>query len=91
VIDFKDTTTMTDRSVVSACLLGSRSEATGLSRVLPGVDRRPATALGVTAPAQVPAYAPAFVFAEAGEGGSQNKQHNPMWAFRGLEPWRDPA
>ncbi|OEU86297.1 hypothetical protein DB35_14265 [Streptomyces abyssalis] len=82
---------MTDRSVVASCLLGSRVRGTGLSRVVPGAGERPATALQVAA-AVAPAAAYAFAFAAAGVGdGSQKTKHNPMWAFRGLEPWRDPA
>jgi hypothetical protein len=91
VIDFITTTKMTDRSVVASCLLGSRADGTGLSRVAPGAGERPATALEVAAAvAQAAAYA--FALAAAGVGdGSQKTKHNPMWAFRGLEPWRDPA
>ena len=91
MIDFINTTKMTDRSVVASCLLGSRVDGTGLSRVVPGAAERPATALEVAAAmAQAAAYA--FAFAAAGVGdGSQKTKHNPMWAFRGLEPWRDPA
>lgn len=91
MIDFIDTPKMTDRSVVSTCLLGSRNEGTGLSRVFPGAGKRPATALEVAAAvAQAAAYA--FALAAAGVGdGSQKTKHSPMWAFRGLEPWRDPA
>jgi hypothetical protein len=91
VIDFINTTKMTDRSVVASCLLGSRTDGTGLSRVLPVTDGRPATALEVAA-AAAPAPAYAFALAAGGGGdGSQKTKHNPMWAFRGLEPWRDPA
>lgn len=93
MIDFIDTTSMSDRSVVPSCVLGSRVDGTGLSRVVPvpGAGERPATALEVAAAvAQAAAYA--FVLAAAGLGdGSQKPKHNPMWAFRGLEPWRDPA
>lgn len=89
--DFIDTTKMTDRSVVASCLLASRNKVTGVSRVLPGAGERPATALEVAAAvAQAAAYA--FALAATGAGdGSQKTKHNPMWAFRGLEPWRDPA
>ncbi|WP_314171967.1 hypothetical protein [Streptomyces winkii] len=91
MIDFINTTKMTDRSVVSSCLLGSRVDETGLSRVVPGADERPATAHEVAA-AVAPAAAYAFALAAPGVGdGSQKTKHNPMWAFRGLEPWRDPA
>lgn len=91
MIDFIDTTRMTDRSVVASCLLGSRVDGTGPSRVVPGAGERPATALEVAAAvAQAAAFAFALAAARVGDG-SQKTQHYPMWAFRGLEPWRDPA
>ena len=91
MIDFITTTKMNDRSVVASCLLASRACGTGLSSVVPGAGQRPATALEVAA-AVAPAAAYAFAPAAAGVGdGSQKTKHNPMWAFRGLEPWRDPA
>lgn len=91
MIDFINTTKVTDRSVVASCLLASRIDGTRLSRVVPGAGERPATALEVAAAvAQAAAYA--FALAAAGAGNSSQKtKHNPMWAFRGLEPWRDPA
>ncbi|OII66137.1 hypothetical protein BJP40_14285 [Streptomyces sp. CC53] len=52
-------------------------------------DERPTKALeaGVAA-----AEAPAYVIAATGAGNQkQTKQHHTMWAFRGLEPWSDPA
>ncbi|MFG2644412.1 hypothetical protein ACGFYP_25990 [Streptomyces sp. NPDC048370] len=54
-------------------------------------DERPTKALeaGVAA-----GKASAYVFAATG-AGTQTKQtqqhHHTMWAFRGLEPWSDPA
>ncbi|MEU4350717.1 hypothetical protein [Streptomyces sp. NPDC023838] len=34
----------------------------------------------------------AYAFAQAGAGAEkQTTQHHTMWAFRGLEPWSDPA
>lgn len=34
----------------------------------------------------------AYAFAAAGAGSQkQTTQHHLMWAFRGLEPWSDPA
>ncbi|SCK31869.1 hypothetical protein [Streptomyces sp. WMMB 322] len=91
MIDFITTTKMTDRSVVASCLLGSRIDGTGLSRVVPGAGKRPATAPEVAAAvAKAVAYAFALAAVRVGNG-SQKTKHNPMWAFRGLEPWRDPA
>jgi hypothetical protein len=91
VIDFITTTKMTDRSVVASCLLASRFDLVGMSSVVPGASKRPTKALEVAAAvAQEPTYA----FASAANGAGDTKkrtQHNPKWAFRGLEPWRDPA
>ncbi|WP_405998648.1 hypothetical protein [Streptomyces sp. NBC_00829] len=95
---------MTDRSVVSACSLGFSAafDGTGLSGSpavlpvsglggLPVLERneRPTKALeaGVAA-----AKARAYAFAATGaETKKQTTQHHTMWAFRGLEPWSDPA
>ncbi|WP_236240062.1 hypothetical protein [Streptomyces sp. CC228A] len=52
-------------------------------------DERPTKALeaGVAV-----AEAPAYVIAATGAGNQkQTQQHHTMWAFRGLEPWSDPA
>ena len=91
MIDFITTTRMTDRSVVASCLPAFRVNGGGLSGVVLNGVERPAKALEVaTAAVQAPAYASAFAAAGAGDR-SQKTKHNPMWAFRGLEPWRDPA
>ncbi|MEU2083706.1 hypothetical protein ABZ569_17785 [Streptomyces albus] len=81
---------MTDRSVVSACLLGSRLHGTGLPGVEFGGNERPTQAPEVAAQAQAAAFVRGFVADGAGEG-RQKTQRYAMWAFRGLEPWRDPA
>jgi len=85
-----------ERSAVSTCALACRLDVTGVSGIVRNGDERllgalrpteaPATA--VVAPA--PAYAADFAANGAGEG-RQKQQHHPMWAFRGHEPWRDPA
>ncbi|GAA4901568.1 hypothetical protein ACFPM3_27865 [Streptomyces coeruleoprunus] len=52
-------------------------------------NERPTKALeaGVAA-----AQAPAYAFAATGaETKTTTQQHHTMWAFRGLEPWSDPA
>jgi hypothetical protein len=51
-------------------------------------DERPAKALeaGVAA-----AEAQAYAFAATGAETKTQTQHHTMWAFRGLEPWSDPA
>ncbi|MCI3225903.1 hypothetical protein [Streptomyces sp. NP-1717] len=74
--------------------------ATGLSGVragrinpvaLPvtGGNERPSKALAAeVAAAEAKTYALAAAGAEAKK---QTKQHHTMWAFRGPEPWSDPA
>lgn len=95
---------MTDRSVVaSLCMLGASNQGTGLSGIravrpassvslagLPIRERngRPTKALE----AAVEARAHAYAFAATGAGfRKQTTQHHQMWAFRGPEPWSDPA
>ncbi|WP_405801799.1 hypothetical protein [Streptomyces sp. NBC_01506] len=79
---------------------GSSFIATGLSGVnagrtnpvaLPvtGGNERPSKALAAeVAAAEAKAYAIAAAGAEAKK---QTKQHHTMWAFRGPDPWSDPA
>ncbi|CAM5728213.1 Secreted protein OS=Streptomyces glaucescens OX=1907 GN=SGLAU_22270 PE=4 SV=1 [Streptomyces glaucescens] len=98
------TVKMTDRSVVaSLCMLGFSDQGTGLSGiravhpgVLPAVaglpvregNERPTKALE----AAVEAKAQAYAFTATGAGfRTQTTQHHRMWAFRGPEPWSDPA
>ncbi|MCP3821562.1 hypothetical protein NLX86_26760 [Streptomyces sp. A3M-1-3] len=94
-------TKMTDRSVVATCPLGSSLRGTGLSGIsavspvalasLPVRERneRPTQAPEAAVAA---AQARAYAFAAAGAGSKkQTTQHHTMWAFRGLEPWSDPA
>ncbi|MYW67394.1 hypothetical protein GTY65_25490 [Streptomyces sp. SID8379] len=97
------TVKMTDRSVVASCLLGFSNLGTGLSGInamrpesgmslasLPihEGNERPTKAPEAVATAQAQAYA----FAAAGAGfRKQTTQHHTMWAFRGPEPWSDPA
>ncbi|WP_079178413.1 hypothetical protein [Streptomyces mangrovisoli] len=93
---------MTDRSAVSLCILGASNPGTGLSGIraarpvsslsLAGLpvrerDERPTKALEAVA-----AQAHAYAFTAAGAGSrKQTTQHHLMWAFRGPEPWSDPA
>jgi hypothetical protein len=94
---------VTDRSVVSTCLLGVSNLGTGVSGI-PAV--RPASSLALAGlpirernerpikalEAAVVAGAQAYAFAAAGAGSlKQTTQHHKMWAFRGPEPWSDPA
>lgn len=103
---FMTFTKMTDRSVDASCLLGSVSlRGTGLSAIsadkpallatLPVSERneRPTKALVAVAEAQQAHGAYGFA-AAAGAGfltKTTKQQHHLMWAFRGLEPWSDPA
>ncbi|WP_225835041.1 hypothetical protein [Streptomyces sp. NK08204] len=97
------TAKLTDRSTVSACMLGALNQGTGLSGI-PAV--RPASSLSLAglpiregnerptkALEAVMAQAHAYAFAAAGAGfRKQTTQHDHlMWAFRGPEPWSDPA
>ncbi|MFJ3776398.1 hypothetical protein ACIPX0_32350 [Streptomyces sp. NPDC090075] len=93
---------MTDLSAVSVCMLGVSNLGTGLSGIsavrpassvslagLPASERdeRPTEALEAVA-----AQAKAYAFTAAGAGSrKQTTQHHLMWAFRGPEPWSDPA
>lgn len=100
-----NTVKMTDRLVVSTCLLGVSNLGTGLSGVpavrpassvslagLPIRERneRPMKALEAAA---VVAEAQAYAFAAASAGSLKQttQHHHTMWAFRGPEPWSDPA
>ncbi|MET7570953.1 hypothetical protein ABZT04_21010 [Streptomyces sp. NPDC005492] len=95
------TVKMTDPSVVSLCMLGVSNLGTGLSgisaarpaspvslAVLPVRERneRPTKALEAVA-----AQAQAYAFAAGAGGRKKTTQHHQMWAFRGPEPWSDPA
>ncbi|MEU9989760.1 hypothetical protein AB0E10_23770 [Streptomyces sp. NPDC048045] len=106
MISIKTSTTstakLTDRSAVSTCMLGVSNQGTGLSGIR---AVRPASALSLAglpirernerptkALEAVEAGAHAYAFAAAGAGfRKQTKQHHLMWAFRGPEPWSDPA
>ncbi|GAB2856968.1 hypothetical protein GCM10027074_24980 [Streptomyces deserti] len=98
------TVKMTDRSAVSLCMLGVSNLGTGLSGiravrpassiapaglVVRERNERPTKALEAAA---VAAQAQAYAFAATGAGfRKQTAQHHLMWAFRGPEPWSDPA
>lgn len=102
---FFSTVKMTDPSVVaSLCLLGASNPGTGLSGIraalpvsavspsgLPVRERneRPTKALEAAVAAQAQAYA--FTATGAGFRKQTTTQHHLMWAFRGPEPWSDPA
>ncbi|GAA3820038.1 hypothetical protein ACFS5L_26225 [Streptomyces phyllanthi] len=95
---------LTDRSAVSLCILGVSNRSTGLSGIravrpatsvslagLPVRERneRPTKALEAAVVAQAQAYA--FTAATGAGSLKQTKQHHTMWAFRGPDPWSDPA
>ena len=99
---FISTVKMTDRSVVSTCLLGFSNLGTGLSGIaavrpvssvsLSGLPVRERNERPMKALEAVGAQAQAYAFAAAGAGSrKQTKHHLTMWAFRGPEPWSDPA
>jgi len=95
------TAKMTDRSVVSTCMLGSSAPGTGLSGIpavrpassvsLAGLPVRERNERPIKALEAVGAQAQAYAFAAAGAGSRKQTQHHLMWAFRGPEPWSDPA
>ncbi|MET8075439.1 hypothetical protein [Streptomyces sp. NPDC005303] len=95
------TAKMIDLSVVSTCMLGVSNLGTGMSGI-PAV--RPASALSLAvlpvrernerptkALEAVVARAHAYAFAAGAGFRKQTTQHHLMWAFRGPEPWSDPA
>ncbi|MFJ8359179.1 hypothetical protein [Streptomyces sp. NPDC093984] len=96
------TAKLTDRSVVSTCMLGASDLGTGLSGIravrpasslsLAGLPIRERNERPTKALEAVVAQAHAYAFAAAGAGfRKQTTQHHLMWAFRGPEPWSDPA
>jgi hypothetical protein len=107
VISIINTIKMTDPSVVSTCSLGlTRSSelslrgigASGVSAVSPlspaslPVRERNERSAEASEAAVAKGQAAAYAFAAAGAGaGKQTTQHHTMWAFRGPEPWSDPA
>ncbi|MEU0050622.1 hypothetical protein ABZ299_25250 [Streptomyces sp. NPDC006184] len=93
---------LTDRSTVSTCMLGASNQGTGLSGIraarpasssaLTGLPVRERNERPTKALEAVTAQAHAYAFAAAGAGfRKQTKQYHLMWAFRGPEPWSDPA
>lgn len=100
MISFITADKMTDRRVFAMRPLGvaglpfGSCNGSGLSNVtFLLVNERPIQASEVAESAAA-AHAPASALAPKTEGaGSLKKQyqHHTMWAFRGLEPWRDPA
>ncbi|GHF65347.1 hypothetical protein GCM10018787_11950 [Streptomyces thermodiastaticus] len=100
---FFGTAKATDHAVASLCLLGALDRGTGLSGVrgmrpessLPFAGfvireriERPTTALEA---GEVQAQAYALTATGAGTRMQATQQHHLMWAFRGPQPWSDPA
>ncbi|MFG2885542.1 hypothetical protein ACGFYV_25180 [Streptomyces sp. NPDC048297] len=98
---FSSAAKMTDRPTVSLCMLGASNKGTGLSGIRAVRPASPLSLAGLPvernerptkAPEAVAAQAHAYAFAAAGAGfRKQTTQHHQMWAFRGPEPWSDPA
>ncbi|MFC9282943.1 hypothetical protein [Streptomyces collinus] len=92
---------MTDRSTVSTCMLGASNQGTGLSGIravrpasslsLAGLPVRERNERPTKALEAVEAQAHAYAFAAGAGFRKQTTQHHLMWAFRGPEPWSDPA
>ncbi|MGW1073285.1 hypothetical protein [Streptomyces sp. NPDC002537] len=98
MISFKTSNKMTDRQVAATRLLGLSSalapafQGTGLSTAgFARINERPTKASAVTAAAMAQAQAYGIEATANGAGFRSEQQHQTMWAFRGLEPWRDPA
>ncbi|MFJ8748268.1 hypothetical protein ACIREO_02820 [Streptomyces sp. NPDC102441] len=107
MISIINTIKMTDPSIVSTCSLGlTRSSelslrGTGVSGIsvvsplsLASLPVRERNERPTEAPEAAVAngQASAYAFAAAGAGAKkQTMQHHTMWAFRGPEPWSDPA
>ncbi|WP_079085377.1 hypothetical protein [Streptomyces dysideae] len=97
------TVKMTDRSVVaSLCIPAVSNQGTGLSGIcaarpassvsLAGLPVRERNERPTKALEAVAAQAQSYAFTAAGAGNRrQTTQHHLMWAFRGPEPWSDPA
>lgn len=93
---------MTDCSTVSLCMLGASNLGTGLSGIRAerpessfaptGLPVRESNERPTKALEAVAAQAKAYALTAAGAGyRKQTTQHHLMWAFRGPEPWSDPA
>lgn len=75
---------------IATGLSGARAGRTNpVALPVMGGNERPSKALAAeVAAAEATAYAVAAAGAEAKK---QTKQHHTMWAFRGPDPWSDPA
>ncbi|MER5196090.1 hypothetical protein ACWD3J_25825 [Streptomyces sp. NPDC002755] len=103
IINSSSAAKLTDPSVVSTCILDVSILGTGLSGIRADRSASSATAPAgllsrernerpTEALETVGAQAHAYAFTAAGAGArKQTTQHHLMWAFRGPEPWSDPA
>lgn len=75
----------------SGCLSGIEVARPESAAILPmrGRSERPTEAPEVAAAAKAHAFA--FAAATNGAGSREQYTQNDKWAFRGLEPWSDPA
>jgi hypothetical protein len=87
-------------SVLSGTGIAGSVEARLIERGVIAVNERPTKAPAAVAAAQVSAYAGAAKGADLQQtwtggglafGTASAAEHHTMRAFRGLEPWRDPA
>ncbi|MDQ0992938.1 hypothetical protein [Streptomyces sp. V3I7] len=98
------TAKLTDCSAVFLSMLGASNPGTGLSGIravrpaspdsLAGLPIRERNERPTKALEAVAAQAHAYAFTAAGAGfrkQTTQQQHHLMWAFRGPEPWSDPA
>ncbi|MFD9393774.1 hypothetical protein ACFWBB_24500 [Streptomyces sp. NPDC060000] len=103
IINSSSAAKLTDPSVVSTCNLDASTLGTGLSGIRAdrpacssvasaGLSIRERNERPTEALEAVGAQAHAYAFTAAGAGArKQTTQHHLMWAFRGPEPWSDPA
>ncbi|WP_435884553.1 hypothetical protein [Streptomyces toxytricini] len=77
---------------LSAISAGSRALPAAPAALLASERNERPTQAPVAVKAEAQAHAYGFAAAGAGSKTKQTKQqHHLMWAFRGLEPWSDPA
>ncbi|MET9360532.1 hypothetical protein ABZX93_06450 [Streptomyces sp. NPDC006632] len=75
-------------------LLGLSATVPAPMAIIPVRDERNERPILAPAAAVAKGRALAHAFAATGAGAAQQTkkyQHHTMWAFRGLEPWSDPA
>lgn len=89
--------TCSSASVLRGTGLSGVSAVSPLSAASPVVRERNERPIEAPAAAVAKGQAQAYAFTAAGAGAKkqttqhQTTQHHTMWAFRGPEPWSDPA